>query len=165
MIVSLCNSIGATVWGQTTRESNRDWLTDMGAEMWSCRTRVNLTRRAGELSPTVVFDPLGDGFTGQAIAVMAPHGRLVLFGTSACVDRRAAAPGRLPQGSHHLRIRRAHRAARDPGRAKQRALRAVADGTMQVSVGATFPLARVNDALEQLVGRSVPGKVLLDLRT
>ena len=115
MIVSLSKSIGARVWAQTGDESNSDWLTDLGAEHVVVSDDSHLETESGELSPTVVFDPLGNGFTGKAIAVSAQHGRLVALRHLGGCHRRGAAPGRVPQGPHHLRLRRAHSAGRKPG--------------------------------------------------
>ncbi len=165
MIVSLSKSIGATVWGQTGNDDNRDWLAELGAEKVVVTDADHLADQCSELSPTVVFDPLGDGFTGQAISLCASRARLVLFGTS------AGASGELPlQGLYRKGLTiygyggliASEEILAD---AKRQALQAVVSGDMRVSIGATFPLVRVNDAFEELAGRSVKGKVLLDLRT
>jgi len=164
MIVSLCSSIGATVWGQTATEDNRSWVSDRGAGNVVVGEADALASAAGALEPTVVFDPLGNGFTGQAITAMAPRGRLVLFGTS------AAASGELPLQALYRKGLTLYGYAgliashEELAKAKRNALQAVADGKMEVTVGATYPLNEVNQAFERLASRDVQGKVLLDLR-
>jgi NADPH2:quinone reductase len=165
MIVSLCRSVGAVVWAQSESEDNRDWLVGLGAEQVVVSDAAGLEAQCGHLSPSVVFDPLGNGFTGRCVALAAPNSRIVLFGTS------AGTSGELPLQA----VYRKHLTIFGYGgliateeslaNAKHAALEAVATGTMRVSIGATFLLASVNEALEQQAGRSVNGKVLLDLRT
>ncbi len=164
MIVSLCSSLGATVWGQTERQANREWLTGLGAEEGVVSDALGLEDACADFSPTVVFDSLGNGYTGRLITLAAQHGRLVLFGTS------AGTSGELPLQALYRKSLTIYgyggliASEENLAKAKQQALRAVAAGQMRVSVGATFPLAQVNEALEQLVGRTVRGKVLIDLR-
>ena len=142
MIVSLSNSIGATVWGQTGDEANRDWLTDLGAEHVVVSDDSHLETESGELSPTVVFDSLGNGFTGKAIAVAAQHGRLVLFGTSAGATGEVPLQAVYRKGLTIFGYGGLIAPEESLARAKQQALRAVADARMRVSIGATFPLAQ-----------------------
>jgi NADPH2:quinone reductase len=165
MIVSLCHSIGATVWGQTSAGTNSSWVAERGADHVVVVDAGELVAQGRDLEPTVVFDPLGDGFTGEAIKLMAPRGRLVLFGTS------AGASGEVPlqmlyrKGLTLYGYAGLIASVQTLALAKQHALQAVADGRMHVSVGATIPLADVNQAFEHLVNRDVQGKILLDLRS
>jgi NADPH2:quinone reductase len=163
MIVSFASSCGATVWGQTESASNREWMTGLGAADVIVSGSDGLASLVEGFSPSVVFDALGNGFTGQAVAVMALRGRLVLFGTS------AGPTGEIPLqmlyrkaltvfGYAGLIATEAHLAE-----AKRRALEAVALGTMRVTIGKTLPLAEANDAFDLIAGRAVRGKVLLDL--
>jgi NADPH:quinone reductase len=164
MIVSLALAAGATVWGQTGSESNREWLTELGADGVVVSDAGGLAEASSELNPTVVFDSLGDGFTAGAINLIAEHGRIVLFGTS------AAPTGTVPL---QLLFRKSltvfgyggliasHESLAE---SKREALRALAGGTLRVAIGATFPLAQVNDAFDSISNRAVNGKVLLDLR-
>jgi NADPH:quinone reductase len=164
MIVSLARAAGATVWGQTGSDSNRDWLTGLGADGVVVSDADGLADASAEMNPTVVFDSLGDGFTAGAINAIAEHGRIVLFGTS------AAPTGTVPL---QLLFRKSitvfgyggliasHESLAE---AKAEALRALGDGTLRVAIGATFPLAQVNDAFDRISNRTVNGKMLLDLR-
>lgn len=123
-----------------------------------------LARDVAQLQPTVVFDPLGDGFTGAAIASLPPRGRLVAFGTSAGPD------GTIPLEALYrsaLRIM-GYGGLRDSdeviGAALATALKALADGKLAVTIGRTLPLSQVNEALELLGARKVRGKLVLDLQ-
>ena len=164
MIVSLCSSLGATVWGQSEHEENRDWLEELGAQNVVVSDASRLEEECREFRPTVSFDPLGNGFTGGTMSVAAEHARLVLFGTT------AGNSGELPLQALYRKGLTIYgyggliASEESIARAKHQALQAVAEGRMRVSIGATFPLSQVNDALAQLAGRTVRGKVLLDLR-
>jgi NADPH:quinone reductase len=164
MIVSLVHSCGAKVWGQTTKEANRGWIEDVGADEVVVCDASDLAEKVSALLPTVVFDPLGDGFTGQAITAMTEHGRLVLFGTS------ASQTGELPLQAVYRKSLTIFgyggliASEESLVNAKRRALQAVADGTMHVSVSKIFPLDEVNEALDAQARRAVPGNILLDLR-
>ncbi len=115
MIVSLAAAAGATVWGQTGSEDKASLVREQGAEVAVVAGPDQLADALSDYQPTVVFDPLGDGFVAPAISAIAPRGRYVAFGTSAgaevtfnlqtlyrkAVDparlrRVAAAPGRAP---------------------------------------------------------------------
>lgn len=123
-----------------------------------------LASEVGEFQPTVVFDPFGDGFTGAAIGSLAPRGRLVIFGTS------AGPTGTIPLQTLYrsaLRIL-GYGGLRDSdealGAALATALRALADGRLDVAIGKMMPLSQVNEALELLAARKVRGKLVHDLQ-
>lgn len=164
MIVSLSSSLGSRVWGQTGAESNRDWLASLGAEKVVASDAENLESECAELRPTVVFDALGDGFTGRTVSLAAPHARLVIFGASAGTSGELPLQALYRKGLTLYGYGGLIASEESLTHAKRQALGAVAAGTMRVSIGATFPLAQVNDAFERLASRSVQGKILLDLR-
>jgi NADPH2:quinone reductase len=164
MIVSFAHSLGATVWGQTERGSNSDWIRGLGADEVVVCGSEDLAKRSAALSATVVLDPLGDGFTAAGIELLEPGGTLVLFGTS------AGSTGELPLQTlyrNSLRIigygglSATHESLVE---AKRGALKAIAEGQMTASIGATFGLADVNKAFDLLVKRKVQGKILLDMK-
>lgn len=165
MIVSLVRSIGADVWGQTGQASKTGAVEAAGAS----RAVVapvpgQLAEAVGELRPTVVFDPLGDGFTGAAIEVLEPHGRLVIFGTSA--DQHGDVP---LQALYRKGLSvRGYGGLGEPPEAIRRgmvaALEAVRDGRLRISVDAVLPLDAAQGALDRLAERSVRGKLVLDLQ-
>ena len=82
MILSLCNTIGAQVRGQTGHEAKAALIEGLGAEP----VVAGSDELAGVLDgfePTIAFDPLGNGFLRPVVDALVPGGRLVSFGTSA----------------------------------------------------------------------------------
>ncbi|MFI6494966.1 zinc-binding alcohol dehydrogenase family protein [Streptomyces sp. NPDC050564] len=163
-IVSLVHRLGATVWGQSGDPGNVEWLRAQGADRVVVGDVHDLVERVNELQPSVVFDPLGGGFTGAAIEALAPRGRLVIFGTS------AGPTGTVPLQTIYrsaLRIL-GYGGLRDPDNVHRagllEALRALAEHRLSVVVGRTLPLSAVNKALELIAERAVRGKIALDLR-
>ncbi len=164
MIVSLCEARGATVWGQTAHQGKAAVLERQGAtRVVICDDPGELPGALGELRPTVVFDPLGGGYTGAAVEALEPHGRVVIFGTS------ADAEGRLPLRSLYRKgiSILAYGGIIEPEDAVARGIRAsleaLRDGSLRVPIDALVPLEDVNDALERLVHRAVSGKLVLTL--
>ena len=163
MAVSVAHSCGATVWGQTGHAAKEKWISDQGADHVVVSDVAGLQVALGDYRPTVVIDPLGDGFTGAAIAVMAPHGRLVIFGTS------AGGEGQLPLQALYRKgltvLGYAGLLASDEtlARAKRDALKALAEGRLKATIDSVRSLVDVNEAFNRLDDRSVTGKIILDL--
>lgn len=164
MLVSLAHSVGATVWGQTGSEAKAAWLRDLGAERVVVGDAARVAQDAAELRPTVAFDPLGDGYFGAAVTVLAEKGRLVAFGTS------AGQTGEVPLQVLYRKGLTVHGYAglieSDDALAHgiEQAMNAVADGRMRVEIDQVVPLDQVEHALSLLGERSVRGKVVLGLR-
>jgi len=165
VVVSLAARLGARVWGQVGSGAKVGFVKELGAEHVIVGDASAVAAQARELRPTVVLDPLGDGFTGAAVEVLARRGRLVLFGTSA--DARGEIPlqalyrnGLVVQGYGGL-------GEPDEVLADRRrvALQALAEGKFDIVVDTVLPLAQVNEAFQLLVGRGVKGKVVLDARS
>ena len=163
MIVSLVRSVGATVWGQTEREGKAAWIRAHGADHVVVADADGLTRAAADLAPTVVFDPLGDGFTGAAIELLEPHGRLVTFGTSAGTEGTVPLQVLYRKGLTVLGYGGLIEPAEALARGIAAALDALREGRLQATVDQVLPLDAVNDAFERLAGRRVQGKLVLDL--
>ena len=166
IVVSIARGVGATVWGQTTSADKVQWITGQGANRAVVADGPGrLLEEVADLSPTVVFDGLGGAYTGAAITALAPHGRLVLYGTSAGTEGLLPLQALYRKGLHVL----GYGGLIEPDESKHRwmtqALRALADGRLQVAVDAVVPLDRVGEAFELLAGRHVRGKVVLDLRS
>ena len=113
-----------------------------------------------------VYDSVGKDTFDASLASLARRGTLVLFGASSGpvppVDpQRLNAGGSLfltrPTLYHHIA---------EPDELAWRAREvfgAVADGSLDVRVGATYPLADAADAHRALESRATTGKVLLEL--
>ncbi len=163
MIVSLAEAAGAIVWGQTGSEAKAGRIAEHGASRVLVGSAVDLAEPLAEFEPTVVFDPLGDGFVPVAIEALAPRGRLVSFGVSAGPEvtfniqtlyRKMASI--LGYGGMQLTPEE-----RRPG--LEAALEAVKTGELKVVIDEILPLEQVNEAFQRLVDRRVQGNLLLDL--
>ena len=162
IIVSLAHALGATVIGQTGSSGKRDWIAARGADHVVVSGADELAGQIAGFGPTVVFDALGDGFTGAAIEALRPYGRLVLFGTSAGLT------GELPLQQLYRKGLRIYgyagliASAEALTAAIRAALGALARGELSVGIDSVLPLAEVNTALGRLRDRSVRGELVLD---
>lgn len=164
IIVSLARSIGATVWGQAGSPEKADVIEQMGAARAIVTGPDELARIVAELEPTIVFDPLGDGFLAASIEALAIHGRMINFGTSAGADVRFNLQALYRKGLSLLGY-----AGGQLGRERRRAgleqaLDALRAGSLRVHVDDVLPLEDVNTAFQRLTERKVKGKLILDLR-
>jgi NADPH2:quinone reductase len=162
IVVSLAHGIGATVVGQTGEAENHDWIKAHGADYVVVTDAAGLAEALADLRPTVVFDALAGGFTGAAIEVLQPYGRLVLYGASAgpegLVPLRTLYRKSITIGSYAGLLA----SDEDLTAAIRQALPAVAEGRMTVPIDAAIPLAQANDAFERIRQRNVRGKLVLD---
>jgi NADPH2:quinone reductase len=161
--VSLAVSMGATVWGQTGSADKAEAIRRHGAHEVVVADASGLAGALADYVPTVVIDGLGGGFTPAALASMAPHGRLVLFGTSAGSTatmelRPLYRKGVTILGYGGLMLTDAERRS-----GLTEALSALADGRMRIPIDRVLPLESVNDAFRLLGDRALTGKIVLDL--
>lgn len=114
----------------------------------------------------VVYDGVGRSTFDASLACLRPRGLMVLFGASsgpvAPFDiQRLNAGGSLyltrPTLGHYIATSEELR-----GRADE-LFSAVLDGTLQVRIGARFPLAEARAAHDALEGRATTGKVVLEV--
>jgi NADPH2:quinone reductase len=163
ILVSLCSSLGARVWGQSGNPDKAAFITAQGAEEVVTAGPAELAGAVEPLAPTVVFDALGDGFSVAAIEALSPFGRLVSFGVSAGpmaeVNMQMVYRKGLTIYGYGGLIEPAERMAAG----KAAALAALADGRLKVAVAEVLPLGRVNDAFSALVDRAVSGKIVLNV--
>jgi NADPH:quinone reductase len=165
IIVSLAHSLGATVAGQTGHEDNHDWITAHGADYVVVSDAAGLDEALADLRPTVVFDPLGGEFTGAAIEILQPYGRLVLFGASAGPEGLVPLRTLYRKGISLLSYAGLLASDEELGVAIRESLEALAAGTMKVTIDSAMPLKQVNDAFTRIASRDVRGKIVLDTRS
>ncbi len=163
-VVSLGASLGATVCGQTGTGAKAEAIRAQGAQHVVVTGEDGLADAVRDFGPTVVIDPLGNGFTPAALSVISAAGRYVLLGTSAGTTATVQLQQLYRNGTRVLGYagllltddqRRSGLAA---------ALAALADGRLRIVVGRTFPLTEANAAVDASRDRSITGKVMLDLR-
>lgn len=163
ILVSIAAAAGATVWGQTGSGEKAAWVGERGADRVIVGDAGTVAAEAAELRPTVVFDPLGDGFFGAAVEVMAEKGRLVSFGTS------ARAEGQVPLQPLYRKGLTVHgyggliERDEDLERGVRDGLDALRDGRMELVVDRVVPLDDVAEAFRLLADRAVLGKIVLGL--
>jgi NADPH2:quinone reductase len=163
--VSVASKLGATVWGQTTSQSKADWIAQRGAERVVVADSASLVEAAANLHPTVVIDPLGDGFTGAGVELLEPRGRLVIFGTSADANGNVPLQALYRKGLTVYGYAGMMEADDVLAGHVADAMDALRDGRLEVVVDRILPLDQVNDAFELLEQQAVQGEVLLDLRS
>ena len=112
----------------------------------------------------VVYDSVGKDTFEKSLDSLTLRGMLVLYGQSSGTVP-ALEPGRLAQGGSLFLTRPSlFHYIPDRGSLERRAgdvLGWVADGSLKVRIGTTFPLAEAADAHRALEGRKTTGKVLL----
>jgi NADPH2:quinone reductase len=162
-VVSVAVAIGATVWGQTGSAAKADLILDQGAARAVTADADELPHALGDWKPTVVIDPLGAGFTAQALGLLGASGRHVIFGTSAG-----------PQGQLNLQhlyrngIRLHGYGGLQLSDERRRAdldaaLHALRDQQLRIVVGRLLPLREAEHVFEALVDRELVGKLLLEI--
>jgi NADPH2:quinone reductase len=161
--VSLAVAMGATVWGQTGSADKAGAIRRQGADRVVVSDAAGLRDAVAELEPTVVIDGLGGEFTPAALSAMAPHGRLVLFGTSAGSTstlelRTVYRNGLRLLGYGGLMLSDEERRA-----GLVEALAALADGRLRIPIDRVLPLQQVNEAFRLIGDRALTGKIVLDL--
>lgn len=164
ILVSLCSSLGARVWGQTGNPGKAAFVTAQGAEEVVTAPPGELAAALEPLAPTVVFDALGGGFTGAAIEALSPFGRLVSFGVSAGPTVELNMQSLYRKGLTVFGYGGLIEPPERMAAGKAAALAALADGRLRVAVAERLPLTSVNDAFTALADRAVTGNIVLDLR-
>lgn len=134
-----------------------------GAHQTVVADAEELADAVGDFRPTVVIDPLGDGFTTAALRVLAPRGRLVLLGVSAGAEATVQLQPLYRSGHRILGYTGNLLSDAERRRGLSDVLQAVADGRLRLTVDRVLPLAEADMAFELLADRAVTGKVLLDL--
>jgi len=163
LLLQVLGSAGVRAWGQTGSPDKAAFVQEQGAERVVVTGAEGLAEAAAELRPTVVFDPLGDGFTAAAIQALEPYGRLVLFGVSA-------------GASHELDLRQLYRKAIslltysgtiEPverlREATEVVLAELAAGRLRVPVQEVLPLEAAPEAHRRIEERAVRGKLVLQI--
>jgi len=164
IIVSVAHALGATVAGQTGHEDNAAWIKERGADHVLVADAGHLAGAVADLRPTAAFDGLGDGFTGAAIEALQPHGRLVLFGTSAAPEGQVPLRSLYGKGLRVLGYAGLLESDEAMNAAIREALQALADGRLTVPVDSAMPLEQLNEAFDRIRQRQVRGKIVLNTR-
>lgn len=163
MIVSLADAAGATVWGQCGSADKAEFVERQGADRALVAAPEQLGKAVAELQPTVVFDPLADGFVAPALEALCPHGRYVVFGTSAGPDVQFNMQTLYRKGIALLGYAGLLLGAEERRAGLEQALAALRAGDLKVAIDDVLPLEEVNEAFERIARRRVRGKLLLGM--
>ncbi|ABK51959.1 Alcohol dehydrogenase, zinc-binding domain protein [Acidothermus cellulolyticus 11B] len=163
-VISYARSKGARVWAQTSNPEKVDAMHRAGAEKGVVADAAALAAAIADFAPTVVFDPLGGSFTGIAIRALQPRGRLVIYGTSAGPDAEIPLQVLYRNNLRMLGYGGLIASPEELREAVTAAIAAVAAGRMHIPVGARVALDQINEAFALLRRRSIPGKIVVDLR-
>jgi NADPH2:quinone reductase len=163
LVVQLARATGARVWSHTATEKDVALQRQLGAEEVVVGGADELREAARPLAPTVVIDALGGAFTGAAVLVVAPGGRLVVFGAS------AGRSGDVDMATLYRKAVtiRGHAALTTPEHEVRRALEAclelMATGGLRAHIDAVMPLDEVNEAHRRLAQRETTGRLVLSV--
>lgn len=163
MIISLARSVGATVWGQTGSAAKAAMIEWLGAEHVVVSGPDGLADELASLAPTVVFDPLGDGFVRPILDAAALGARIVSFGTSAGPEVQFNLQTLYRKGISLLGYAGMLVSPEDRRRGLAAALEALRVGELKVVIDEELPLEEINEAFRRLLERRVRGNLLLAL--
>ena len=168
LLVQLCKARGAHVVATVGAESKAQIAFELGADAVIRYDEVDdlagAVRSASHGGVHVAFDGVGKATFDASMAALRRRGMLALFGAASGpvppVD-----PQRLnSSGSLFLTRPTLKHYTADREELLWRSgdiLSAIADGSLQIAIGATYPLDRAADAYRALEGRETTGKLLL----
>ncbi|WP_259464614.1 zinc-binding dehydrogenase [Streptomyces sp. TLI_171] len=131
-------------------------------------TRAEFPAAFGEQRFDVILDPVGGPTRRANLALLAPHGRLAVYGNLASFEPVEVSANELLTHGQSLLTYNSNLLSRtDPDRLAARAARAlalVADGSVRVDVTAEHPLAAAAEAVDRLAAGATLGKSVLRIR-
>jgi len=168
LLIQFLKAAGATVLGTCSTEEKAKLAREAGADQVILYTQCDFSEEVRSLTDgrgvDVVYDSVGRTTFEGSLRSLKPRGLLALFGQSSGVVPVFDLSRLNPLGSLFVtRPSLAHYTATRT-ELEQRAgyvLGAAADGTLQLRIGARFPLAQAAEAHRALEGRTTSGKVLL----
>ncbi len=168
LLTQMARRAGAEVFATVGDRAKVDLVTAAGAHHVILYREEDFGARveaiAGSRPLDVIYDGVGADTFERGLEVLRPRGMMITFG-NASGPVPPVAPLRLSQGGSLFLTRPTlgdHIATRDELLDRARDLfAAVSDGTLDVRIGARFPLEAAKDAHMALEGRGTTGKVLL----
>jgi NADPH:quinone reductase len=168
LAVQLAKQAGAKVIGMASSPEKRALVEDLGADATVDSRAENVGEAIREANGGHRVDVIlhmsgGNGFDTQ-LGVLAPLGRMVVFGIASREQRQISTAALLRGSKGVIGFWLAHLLARRdllvPTVGK--VLEAVAAGSLKVTIGEVYPLSEAARAHEDLLGRRSAGKLLLD---
>jgi NADPH2:quinone reductase len=154
-IAKLC---GAYVIATASTDEKRALAREAGAD------EVLAYDEVGDLNVAVVYDGVGKTTFRAGLDVLAPTGRLILYGAASGepdpLDLRLLSAG----GSLYVQRPTLATYTRTPELLQERAAKLfalISEGKLEIRIGARYPLADARQAHEDLEARRTTGKLLL----
>lgn len=160
-ICSLLAAMGVQVWGHIRRESAADFVRNADGMPLLAETPAALTSALGGERPNILFDPLGGEWTAAATQLLPMDARHIIYG--AITGRRFELD--LRDFYRRSGTMRSYRGIMEPpGRLREAvelALRAVADGRMQIPVGPHLLMSSAAQAYD-LIRSTHAGRIIIE---
>jgi NADPH:quinone reductase len=168
LLTQIAKRCGARVIATVGTEDKARLARDAGADdiiLYRHEDFAEATRRlTGGAGVQVVYDSVGRDTFERSLKILAPRGMLVLYGQSSgsvppfdpqVLNTLGSLFLTRPSLGHYTRTRDELRSRADDVFAW------IADGSLKLRIGATFPLEQATEAHRQLEGRLTTGKLLL----
>jgi NADPH:quinone reductase len=168
LAVQLAKRAGAKVIGLASSEEKRTMVRELGAEACVDSRAEDLGEAIREANDGKRVDAVlhmsgGEAFDAE-LGVLAPLGRMVVFGIASREQRQVSTASLLRGSKSVIGFWLAHLLARRDllGPMIQELLAAVAAGQLTATIGEVYPLSEAARAHEDLIARRTTGKLLLD---
>jgi NADPH2:quinone reductase len=168
LAVQLGKRAGAKVIGLASSEEKRQLVERLGADATVDSRSEELGAAIREANGGARVDAVlhmsgGDAFD-QELGVLAPLGRMVVFGIASREQREVSTAALLRGSKSVIAFWLAHLLMRRDLVVPMisELLSAVGAGELQVTIGGVYPLSEAARAHEDLIGRRTSGKLLLD---
>jgi NADPH:quinone reductase len=166
--VELGRAMGAEVIAAASSEAKLQVCRDHGASLTVNYATEDLKTRVKELTDghgvDVVYDPVGGDHSEAALRTITWDGRFLVVGFASGTIPRIPLNLPLLKGCRIVGVFLGAHVGRDPGWHRRFMVELGglwADGRIRPRVSATYPLERAAEALEELAGRRVTGKVVV----
>jgi NADPH:quinone reductase len=170
LLVQMAKRRGARVIGTVSTPEKERLAREAGADeviRYTERDFEDETRRlTGGAGVDVVYDSVGATTFMKSLSVLRPLGMLVLFGASSGAVAPFDPMKLNEKGSLFLTRPSLYHYVSDREALLRRAgavFDSIADGSLQLRIGGTYPLERAADAHRELEGRKTTGKLLLEI--
>jgi NADPH2:quinone reductase len=168
LAVQLAKRAGAKVIGLASSEEKRELVQSLGADATVDSRAENLGEaireaNGGKRVDAVLHMSGGEAFD-QEMDVLAPLGRMVVFGIASREQRQISTASLLRGSKSVIGFWLAHLLARPDllGPMIHDLFAAIAAGELTVTIGEVYPLSEAARAHEDLIARRTTGKLLLD---
>jgi NADPH2:quinone reductase len=166
--VQVAKRAGARVIGLASSEEKRKLVEGLGADATVDSRAENLGEaireaNGGKRVDAVLHMSGGEAFD-EELGILAPLGRMVVFGIASREQRQISTASLLRGSKSVIGFWLAHLLSRQDllGPMIQDLLAAIAAGELTVTIGEVYPLSEAARAHEDLIARRTTGKLLLD---